>query len=145
MPSFVCSAATGRLTPVQKTEIVCTITAIYHEETGGPCYMVQMIFHDVAPGNHYLAGRPAPADQIWIRCDTRSGKTNEHKSQMLRRIMRDVARASGAPEEAVSVLLCELPAANFLEYGRVAPAPGEEDAWFSSLPDGLRERLTLVS
>jgi phenylpyruvate tautomerase PptA (4-oxalocrotonate tautomerase family) len=30
MPTYVCSAATGRLTPVQKTEIVCSITAIHH-------------------------------------------------------------------------------------------------------------------
>jgi len=141
MPIYVCTAALGRLTPVQKTEIAKGITAIYREETGAPGYLVQVIFYDIAPGNHYVAGRPAPADQICIRCDTRSGKTNTQKSQMLRRIMQDVARVGGAAEDAVSVLLCELPAANIAEYGRVAPAPGEEDAWFSSLPDALRERL----
>jgi phenylpyruvate tautomerase PptA (4-oxalocrotonate tautomerase family) len=140
MPTFVCSAPLGRLTPVQKTEIAQSITDIYHEETGGPRYMVEVIFHDVA-GNYYIAGRPAPVDQICIRGDTRSGKTNEQKNQMVRRIMRDVARASGGAEEAVSVVLCELPAANFGEYGRVVPAPGEEDAWFSSLPDALQVRL----
>jgi phenylpyruvate tautomerase PptA (4-oxalocrotonate tautomerase family) len=142
MPIYVCTAALGRLTPVQKTEIAKGITAIYHEETGAPGYLVQVIFYDIAPGNHYVAGRPVPADQICIRCDTRSGKTNTQKSQMLRRIMQDVARVSGGAEDAVSVLLCELPAGNIAEYGRVAPAPGEEDAWFSSLPDALRERLT---
>ena len=141
MPTYVCSAAGGRLTPVQKAEIVRSITAIHHEETGAPRYLVQVIFHDVAPGNHYFAGRPAPADQICIRGDTRSGKTKEQKNQMVRRLMRDVARASGSAEEAVSVALCELPAANFVAYGRVVPAPGEEDAWFSSLPDALQERL----
>jgi len=145
MPIYVCTAALGLLTPVQKTEIAKGITAIYHEETGAPGYLVQVIFYDIAPGNHYVAGRPAPADQICIRCDTRSGKTNTQKSQMLRRIMQDVARVSGAAEDAVSVLLCELPAANIAEYGRVAPAPGEEDAWFSSLPDALRERLRALA
>jgi phenylpyruvate tautomerase PptA (4-oxalocrotonate tautomerase family) len=145
MPIYVCTAALGRLTPVQKTEIAKSITAIYHEETGAPGYLVQVIFYDIAPGNHYVAGRPAPADQIFIRCDTRSGKTDTQKSQMLRRIMQDVARVSGAAEDAVSVLLCELPAANIAEYGRVAPAPGEEDAWFSSLPDALRERLRVLA
>jgi phenylpyruvate tautomerase PptA (4-oxalocrotonate tautomerase family) len=145
MPIYVCTAALGRLTPVQKTEIAKGITAIYREETGAPGYLVQVIFYDIAPGNHYVAGRPAPADQICIRCDTRSGKTNTQKSQMLRRIMQDVARVGGAAEDAVSVLLCELPAANIAEYGRVAPAPGEEDAWFSSLPDALRERLRALA
>ena len=145
MPIYVCTAALGRLTPVQKTEIAKGITAIYHEETGAPGYLVQVIFYDIAPGNHYVAGRPTPADQVCIRCDTRSGKTSTQKSQMLRRIMQDVARISGAAEDAVSVLLCELPAANIAEYGRIAPSPGEEDAWFSSLPDALRERLRALA
>jgi phenylpyruvate tautomerase PptA (4-oxalocrotonate tautomerase family) len=145
MPIYVCTAALGRLTPVQKTEIAEGITAIYHEETGAPGYLVQVIFYDNAPGNHYVAGRPVSADQIFIRCDTRSGKTDTQKNQMLRRIMQDVARISGAAEDAVSVLLCELPAANIAEYGRVAPAPGEEGAWFSSLPDAVRERLRALA
>src|SRR5260370_35055779 len=125
MRSDVDSPALGRRTPVQKTKTARGITAIYREETGAPGYLVQVIFYDIAPGNHYVAGRPAPADQICIRCDTRSGKTNTQKSQMLRRIMQDVARVSGAAEDAVSVLLCELPEANSAEDGAVAPAPGE--------------------
>ena len=141
MPIYVCTAALGRLTPVQKTEIAKGITAIYHEETGAPGYLVQVIFYDIAPGNHYVAGRPAPADQIWIRADIRGGRTDEQKSQMLRRIMQGVGRASGAAEDAVRVYLCDIPAANVAEYGRVLLPPGEEDAWFWSLPDATREKL----
>jgi phenylpyruvate tautomerase PptA (4-oxalocrotonate tautomerase family) len=141
MPIYVCSAATGRLTPVQKTEIARSITDIYHEVTGAPRYFVRVMFHDVAPGNNYVAGRPAPADQISIRCDTRSGKTNEQKSQMLRRIIQDVATASGAAEDAITYILCEIPAENTAEYGRVLGPAEKDDAWFSSLPDALRERL----
>ena len=81
---------------------------MYHEVTGVARYFVQVIFHDVAPGNNYVAGRPAPAD-ILIRCDTRSGKTNEQKSQMVRQIVQDVGRASGAAQEALTVLVCEIP------------------------------------
>jgi len=145
MPLYTCTATLGRLTPAQKTDIAESITAIYHEETGAPGYLVQVIFYDIAPGNHYLAGRPAPADEISIRCDTRSGKTDTEKSRMLRRITERVAKASGAAEDAVSVLLCELPLANMAEYGRAAPAPGEEDAWLSSLPDALQERLRALA
>src|SRR5919106_3694687 len=115
MPTYVCSAAAGRLTPVQKTEIVRSITAIHHEETGAPRYLVQVIFYDVAPDSHYVAGRPAPANQIWVRGDIRSGRTNDQKSQMLRRIMQDVARASGAVEDTVWVYLSEIPAENIAE------------------------------
>ena len=141
MPTYVCSAAGGRLTPDQKAEIVRSITAIHHEETGAPRYLVQVIFYDVAPDSHYIAGRPAPANQIWVRGDIRSGRTNEQKSQMLRRIMRDIAKASGAAEDTVWVYLSDIPAENIAEYGRVLPPPGKEDTWFSSLPDALRERL----
>ncbi len=145
MPTFVCSAVAERLRPVQKTEVARSITNIYHEETGAPRYFVQVIFHDIAPGNNYVAGQPAPADKILIRCDTRSGKTNEQKSQMVRRIMQDVSRIASAPEDAVTVLLCEIPVANIAEYGRVAPSPEEDDAWFSSLPDAMRERLKALA
>jgi len=100
-----------------------------------------VIFHDIAPGNHYVAGLPAPADQIWIRADIRGGRTDEQKRKMLRRMMQDVGRASGAAEDAVWIYLCDIPAANIAEYGRVLPPPGEEDAWFSSLPHAMRERL----
>jgi hypothetical protein len=38
MPTYVCSAATGRRTLDQKAEIVRSIAAIHHEETGAPHY-----------------------------------------------------------------------------------------------------------
>jgi hypothetical protein len=60
---------------------------------------------------------------------------------MLRRIMHEVARASGATEDAVWVYLSDLPAENLTEYGRILPPPGKEDAWFLSLPDATRERF----
>jgi phenylpyruvate tautomerase PptA (4-oxalocrotonate tautomerase family) len=141
MPTYVCAAAAGRLTPDQKAEIARSLTAIHHEETGAPRYLVQVIFYDVASNGHYVAGRPAPADQIWVRADIRDGRTNEQKTKLLRRIMEDVGKASGAAEETVWVYLSEILAGNVAEYGRVLLPPGSEDAWFATLPDALRERL----
>jgi phenylpyruvate tautomerase PptA (4-oxalocrotonate tautomerase family) len=51
MPTYACSAAAGRLTPAEKLEIVQSITAIHHGETGAPRYFVQVIFYDIAPAN----------------------------------------------------------------------------------------------
>ena len=141
MPIYFCTAAEGRLTSGQKAEIAKAITTIYNEETGAPRYLVQVIFNDIAPGNHYIGGRVGSADQIWVRCDTRSGKTDAEKNGMIRRILKDVAKISGADEESVSVLLNETPYSNITEFGRIAPAAGEEAAWFSSLPEAMRERL----
>jgi len=141
MPTFICNAVAGRLTPVQKTEIARSITNIYHEEFGSPRYFVEVIFHDVAPGNYYLVARPAPADKISITGEIRSGRTDEQRSRMVQRIMQDVAMASGAAEDMVWVHLLESPFADVLEYGRVLVPVGEENAWFSSLPETLQERL----
>ena len=140
MPTYVCSAARGRLTPFQKAEIGRSITAIHHEETGAPRYLVQVIFHDVAPGNHYVAGRPAPADQMWFRADIRGGRTTSRRASCFD-IMQDVGRASGAAEDAVWIYLCDIPAANIAEYGRVLPPPGRRTHGSRSLPNAMRERL----
>ena len=145
MPIYACTAAQGRLTSAHKAEIAKCITDIYHEETGAPRYLVQVIFYDVAPGNHYIAGELGSADQIWIRCDTRSGKTGMEKTQMLRRIMKQVGKIIGAEEHTIAVLLNEIPSSNFTEYGELAPAAGEENVWFSSLPYDLRKRLKAVA
>jgi phenylpyruvate tautomerase PptA (4-oxalocrotonate tautomerase family) len=140
MPTYACSAAAGRLTPAQKVEIVQSITAIHHEETGAPRYFVQMIFYDIAPGNHYIGGQSAPAGQLWIRGDIRDGRTEEQKSRIISRILQEVSRTSEIAEDEIWVYLCDIPAHNIAEYGRVLPAPGGENAWFGTLPAALRER-----
>jgi phenylpyruvate tautomerase PptA (4-oxalocrotonate tautomerase family) len=104
-------------------------------------YLVQVIFLDVASDSDYVAGQLASTDQIWIRADIRDGRTAEQKSQMLQRLLHDVSTASGAADDLVWVYLCDIPAANMAEYGRVLPLPGQENAWFPTMPDALRERL----
>lgn len=141
MPTYACSTAAGRLTPAQKMDIVRCITTVHHEETGAPRYLVQVIFYEVASGNHYIAGELARPDQIWIRGDLRAGRTEEQKGKILLRIMQGAAKSADAPEEAVWVYLDDLPATNIAEYGRILPLPGEEDAWFAALSDSLKARL----
>lgn len=141
MPTYVCSADLGRLTADQKAKVVNSITTVHHEEAGAPRCLVLVIFQHVAPGNCYLGDEAAPADQIWIRGDIRSGRTNEQKSRMLQRMMQDVSRAIGTTEDAVWVYLSDLPAENLTEYGHILPPLGQEEAWLSSLPDALQKRL----
>jgi phenylpyruvate tautomerase PptA (4-oxalocrotonate tautomerase family) len=141
MPTYACSTAAGRLTPAQKLEIVQSITAIHHAETGAPRYFVQVIFYDIAPANHYIGGELAPSGQIWIRGDIRAGRTQEQKSRILSRILQEVSRIGEIAEEEVWVYLSDIPAHNIAEYGRVLPVPGAESAWFATLPAPLRQRL----
>jgi phenylpyruvate tautomerase PptA (4-oxalocrotonate tautomerase family) len=145
MPTYACSAAAGRLTPGQKVEIVQSITAIHHEETGAPRYLVQVIFYDIAPGSHYIGSQLAPPGHIWIRGDIRDGRSEEQKSRMLSRVLQEVSRIGEIAEEEVWVYLSDIPAQNMAEYGRVLPVPGAENAWFAALPAPLRERLGSVA
>jgi hypothetical protein len=41
-------------------------------------------------------------------------------------------------EEYVWVYLCDLPAFHVIEYGQVMCPPGEEDAWFATLPKNIK-------
>ena len=141
MPTYACSTAAEWLTSAQKLEIAKAITTIHHEETGAPRYLVQVIFYDISPDSHYIAGQLAPAGQMWIRGDIRDGRTEEQKHRMLSRLLQDVSKISELAEDEVWVYLSDIPAHNIAEYGRVLPAPGEEYAWFSTLPGPLRERL----
>ena len=145
MPVFFCTVAEGRLTPHQKAQIAEAITTNYNEETGAPRYLVQVIFNDINPGNHYIGGRLGSADQIWVQFDTRTGKTDAEKNNMIQRVLKDVARISGSEQESVSVLLSEAPYSHITECGYICPAPGEEAAWFASLPDSLQQRLRALS
>lgn len=108
MPTYVCKATVGFLTPTQKAEIAHSIAVIHNEETGAPRYLVQVIFHEIAADSLYVAGQRVAPAQIWIRGDIRGGRTDEQKSRILRRIMQDVAKASGATEDTVSVYLSDI-------------------------------------
>ena len=116
--------------------------ALHHDGPGAPRYLVQVIFYELASGNHYVAGELARPEQIWIRGDLRSGRTEEQKAQILRRILRGVAKSADAPDEAVWVYLSDIPATNIAEYGCILPLPGEENAWFEMLPDPLKAKLS---
>jgi len=141
MPTYVCSTEAGRLTQAQRLRIVESLTAIHAEETGAPRYLVQVVFCDVQPHSLYVGGKAAPAGQVWIRGDIRSGRTTTVKRRMIERILHDVCTVTGVAEDEVWVYLCDIPADNIAEYGRVLPSPGDEAAWLTTLPESLRTRL----
>jgi phenylpyruvate tautomerase PptA (4-oxalocrotonate tautomerase family) len=141
MPTYVCSTAAGRLDASQRAQIAEAITAIHGEEARAPGYLVQVIFHDIAPGSHFIGGRPAPDDQIWVRADIRSGRTDAQKQALLERCAADISRIAHASRDQVWVYICDLLPTAMLEFGRVLPPPGQEAEWFASLPAELQQRL----
>lgn len=140
MPTYAFTTA-RELTPEQREKLVESVTTIHQSEANAPRYFVQVVFYKVEPGSIFIGGEAASPDHFWIRADIRSGRTNEQKSKMLRRIMQETAEIMGIAEQAVWVYISDIPAQGVLEFGNVLPEPGGEEQWLASLPAALREKL----
>ena len=60
---------------------------------------------------------------------------------MLVELMKVVSKSAQLEEHCVQVYLSEIPARQVLEFGKILPLPGEEVAWFDSIPEPTRSRL----
>jgi phenylpyruvate tautomerase PptA (4-oxalocrotonate tautomerase family) len=140
MPTYVCSVPAGSLTITQKTAIAETIARIHNEATGAPQFLVQVIIDENQSVDRFLGGQ-LTTNHIWIRGDIRAGRTEEQRKKLLLNIVRDVSQITGVNEDSIWVYLCNLEPTDMVEYGQVLPAPGDEQAWFSQLPQPLKDYL----
>ena len=142
MPTYVCTVAKDRLNADQKTEIVKRLSKVHSQEGGGvPEYLVQVIFNELEPGNHFINKRPVSEDQIWIRGDIRAGRTDEQKTAMAEGMMAECSEAVGIDRSFLWVYICD--AEKTAEFGSILPKPGEEEAWVAKLPKEVRDRYGL--
>ncbi|WGS53778.1 tautomerase family protein [Paraburkholderia sp. D15] len=141
MPTYRVAAAAGRLTATMKQAIAAGITQAHSEVTGAQSFFAQVIFQDVADGNHFLAGRPLRSDQIFVHGDIRAGRTAEQKRTLLERIVRVVVESAGTPSRHVWVYLTELSPSHMVEFGQVLPEPGHETQWLASMSSEDRDYL----
>ena len=140
MPTYAFTTAKA-LTPAQRERLVESVTTIHQVEATAPRYFVQVVFYRVEPGAIFIGGEAASADHVWVRADIRSGRKNDQKAKMLRRIMRVTSGILGISEQDVWVYISDIPAQGVLEFGKVLPEPGGEEQWLASLPSALREKL----
>lgn len=141
MPTYVCWTRAGSLSPGQRQQIAKSITEIHHEVALAPRYFVQVIFNELQPHSHFVAGAEAEPNHVWIRADIRSGRTQEQKALLLARIVEDVCAITGAPKENIWVYVADIPGTSVVEFGHILPQPGEEAAWFAKLPSDLQTKL----
>jgi phenylpyruvate tautomerase PptA (4-oxalocrotonate tautomerase family) len=142
MPTYNCFAAPGKLTAEKKKEIAERLTTIYNDEFGLPRYLTQVIFYEFAQEDHYIAGKPARPDVIWIRCDIREGRNAQMKASLLHRIQEVFAKSADVPEEAVWIYFCDLPPEDIMEWGHIMPplrAMPDDHTWFESLSGPFKE------
>jgi phenylpyruvate tautomerase PptA (4-oxalocrotonate tautomerase family) len=141
MPTYVCSVPPKTLSDMQKVQIAKAISQRHSEATGAPPFFVQVEIEESPTKVRYLGGSPTNA-HIWIRGDIRAGRSEQARSLLMLNIMKDVSKIAGLKEDDIWVYLCNLAPTDMVEYGHVLPKPGEERAWFESLPPSLQSYLT---
>jgi hypothetical protein len=71
----------------------------------------------------------------------RVGRAEEQRTGMMTKMMQDISPVTSAKQENVWIYLCNLDPTDMIEFGQVLPAPGQEKAWFESLPGSLKTYL----
>ena len=145
LPTYVCYTQSGLLSQEQRRELARRITGAHSDVTGAPPSFAQVIFRELLSGGHFIGGRSAPTDSVWIHGHIRNGRTDEAKSRLIRRTCDDVAEVVSIPRRLVWVYLSELNAAEMIEFGHVLPKHGEEQQWLDGLPSPLRDDLLAPS
>lgn len=140
MPTYVCSARAGSLDDEQKTLIAEAIARNHSAATGAPTFFVQVVHEEKGARDRFLGGEAAEK-HIWIRGDVRAGRTVEQRTGLMLGIMKDVSKITGIAESEIWIYLCNLEPTDMVEYGHVLPAPGDEQAWFATLPKSLQDYL----
>lgn len=144
MPTYTCTAAAGLLDAARKAALARAVTRAHCEVTGAPTYFTQVVFQDVAPGDHFIGGVPLGHDHVFLYGRIRGGRSTQLREALIRRLVADVAVAAGIEPFGVWVYLLELPPAAMVEFGHVLPEAGGEEAWTEALPAGDRARLEAI-
>ena len=148
MPTYVCTAREGQLSPDQKSRIAAEVTRIHSEVTGAPTFFAQVIFEEVKPGNHFMGGVPLVHDQlynqIFVYGRVRAGRSIQEKLKMIKLMAEAVGEAAGVRKTGVWIYIAELPPRQMIEYGYVLPDPGDEEVWTNALPKEDREFMQSV-
>jgi len=141
MPTYIVSAASGRLSADAKQRIAEEITRIHNETTGAQSFFAQVIFNEVPQGNHFVGGSPLRSEQIFVHGHIREGRSAEVKRELLEGIVDAVSKAASVAPRYVWAYISDLPPAQMSEYGHVLPEPGSEKNWLSSLPAEDRDYM----
>ena len=141
MPTYNCHVAPGRLSSSQKAEVVKALSQIHSEEGKAPAYLVQVIFTDLAPENHFINGRTVSSEEIWINGVIRAGRTDDQKTAMAQRMVKEVAEICGIDKSYIWVYISDL--AKAAEFGSVLPVPGKEKGWYAALSEEVKKRYEL--
>lgn len=141
MPTYVVTASKNALSPEAKQALARVITATHCEDSNIPFYLCQVVFQDVEPTQQFLNAEPVTADQIWVRGDVRAGRSQDQKTRIIERIVREGSQVTGISEAKFWVYICDIP--RMAEYGQILGPPGTEPEFIASLAPEVKERFNI--
>src|ERR1035438_6094970 len=116
MPTYRVAAAVGLLSAEKKQRIAQGITRVHNRVTGAQSFFAQVIFTDVAAGNHFVGGAPLGGDQVFVHGHIRSGRTPERKRQLLLELVAEVASAGGIAPNRGWAYIAALPPGHIADH-----------------------------
>ncbi|GIL40949.1 tautomerase family protein [Roseiterribacter gracilis] len=134
MPTYVVTAAAGRLSQLQKAAIAETITRIHNQVTAAPTYFAQVIFKAIAPDDWFMGGAPLGHESLFVHGHIRAGRSAVDRKKLVTQLASELAKAASMETRSIWVYIAELPSRAMIEFGHVLPEPGDEPAWTDSLP-----------
>jgi phenylpyruvate tautomerase PptA (4-oxalocrotonate tautomerase family) len=143
MPTYVCYAHKGEITAEQKLEIAAGIARIHSRFTGAPVAFCQCVFRSLERDEHFIGVQPAHENGVFVYGHIRADRRSSTKIHILVGIRDLLTRVLTVPESVVWVCLNDLNHTDMVEFGRVLPEPGGEQAWVDELPVDLRDELAM--
>jgi phenylpyruvate tautomerase PptA (4-oxalocrotonate tautomerase family) len=133
MPTYTVTSANLALTPDQEAGIAAAITRSHHESTGAPAFFAQVLFSEVGRGRHYIGGKAYKTPHVFVHGLIRAGRSADAKAALIKDITAKVHALAGIGPEDIWVYIQDIPATQMVEFGRVLPEPGAEEAWRAAM------------
>jgi phenylpyruvate tautomerase PptA (4-oxalocrotonate tautomerase family) len=144
MPTYHCTTPAGLLDAGQKSAIAAAITRVHNAVTGAASFFAQVIYTEIAKGDHFMGGAPLASDQIFVHGFIRAGRSVPDRERLVTELVTALTDSSGLPRRCVWVYVSEIPPRQMAEYGHLLPEPGSETAWLDGLPPDDRAYMQSV-
>jgi len=119
MPLYTVMTQTGMLNAEAKAALASQLTEFHSEYASVPKDWIHIIFHDFAPASGFTAGKLAAPAALTLLI--RSGRPEEYKRGLLRRLWELVQASTGAPDDQIVIGIQEVPASQAMEMGQIMP------------------------
>ena len=129
----------------QKFTLAQEITKIHADVTGAEAYFAQVIFKEIDLHDCFIGGVLLDQPHIFLSGQIRHGRSEQIKKQLLVEIEIAIQMTAKLASHQIWAYLDELAPSLMIEYGQILPSVGNDKAWFSTLPDSIQKKLTLLS